>query len=69
LFQRKAEKEGMTRAMEILNRKEMEKKAREQRKEQLKKERREIKDKEQDAQLAALKEKADGSGKPWWKVW
>ncbi|SMY28653.1 unnamed protein product [Zymoseptoria tritici ST99CH_1A5] len=67
LYRRQAEKEGMTRAMEILNRKEMEKKAREQRKEQLRKERRETKDQEQDAKLAALKEKAEG--KPWYKVW
>lgn len=61
------------RAVEILNRKELEKKARETRKDRIREERRELKDKEQDTQLAALKEKAEGSrsggGKSWWKVW
>jgi cytochrome c oxidase assembly protein subunit 20 len=65
---RRLEKEGMTRAMEILNRKEVEKRARDQRKEQLKEERRAAKDKEQDEKLAAMKREAEG-GKPWWKVW
>nr|POE48650.1 cytochrome c oxidase protein 20, mitochondrial [Quercus suber] len=77
-FRRSAEKEGVMRAVEILNRKELEKKAREARKERLREERRELKDKEQDAQFAALREKAEGSGaragengagKSWWKVW
>lgn len=73
-YKRHAEKEGMMRAVEILNRKEGEKKAREQRKEKMKEERRQAKDLEQDAQLAALKEaqgaKAEGGGgRPWWKVW
>ncbi|KAK4497136.1 hypothetical protein PRZ48_011586 [Zasmidium cellare] len=68
LYKRQAEKEGMMRAIEILNKKDVEKKAREQRKESLRQERREAKEKEQDAQYAALKEKENG-GKPWWKVW
>lgn len=57
------------RAVEILNKKEMEKQAREQRKEKMREERRQAKDKEQDAQIAALNAKGDGGGKPWWKVW
>lgn len=69
LRRRRLEKEGMTRAMEILNRKEVERQARNQRKEQLKEERRAQKDKEQDEKLAAMKKDADGSGKAWWKVW
>lgn len=67
-YKRQAEKEGMMRAVEILNKKEIEKKAREQRKESLRQERRETKEKEQDAQYAALKEKENG-GKPWYKMW
>lgn len=69
LFKRQAEKEGMMRAVEILNKKEMEKQAREQRKEKMREERRQAKDKEQDSQIAALNANSDGSGKPWWKVW
>lgn len=69
LRKRRLEKEGMTRAMEILNRKEVEKKAREQRKEQMREERRAQKDKEQDKKLAAMKRDAEGNGKAWWKVW
>lgn len=66
-YRRHAEKAGMTRAVEILHRKEIEKQAREQRKAKLREERREAKDKEQDAKLAELKRNAEG--KPWWKVW
>lgn len=68
MHRRQAEKEGMTRAMEILNRKEVEKKAREQRKEKMREERREAKEKEQDEKLRELREKSEG-GKPWYKVW
>ncbi|KAK5125282.1 hypothetical protein LTR85_000958 [Meristemomyces frigidus] len=74
LYQRQAEKEGMMRAVEILNKKDVEKKAREARKEKLRQERRKEKDVELDAQFAALNQaKPDtvpgGSGKAWWKVW
>lgn len=71
MYKRQAEKEGMMRAMEILNKKDAEKKAREQRKEQLREERRIAKEKEQDAQFAALNMAApgQGSGKSWWKFW
>lgn len=58
------------RAVEILNQKEMEKRAREARREKAREERRVAKEQEQDAQLAALKDAANGGGgKPWWKVW
>ena len=63
----------MMRAVEILNKKDLEKKAREQRREKAREERRAAKDAEQDTQLAALNQahsaKTDGGGKPWWKVW
>ncbi|KAK3071435.1 hypothetical protein LTR53_008640 [Teratosphaeriaceae sp. CCFEE 6253] len=66
-YRRHAEKEGMLRVVEIMQRKEVERKAREQRKgrEKVKEERREAKDVEIDGRLAALKEKravADGGG-------
>ncbi|KAK4556443.1 hypothetical protein LTR86_006587 [Recurvomyces mirabilis] len=68
-YRRTAEKEGMMRAVEILNKKEVERKAREARKEKVREERRLAKDREQDTQLAALSEKQSGGGQPWWKVW
>lgn len=71
--QRQREKEGMMRAVEILNKKDNEKRAREARKERMREDRRKAKDEEQDAQFAALKDaqalKHEGSGKPWWKPW
>lgn len=69
-YKRQMEKEGMTRAMEILSKKDMEKKAREARREKIREERRKNKDQEQDAQIAALAEaKQNQGGKSWWKVW
>ncbi|KAI6898454.1 hypothetical protein KC318_g7452 [Hortaea werneckii] len=74
LYKRQAEKEGMMRAVEILNKKDTEKKAREARKEKAREERRAQKETELDAQFAALNEakpntvSQDGS-KPWWKIW
>jgi len=69
-YRRQMEKEGMTRAMEILNKKDMEKRAREARREKMKEERRKAKDQEQDVQLAALAEaKEANGGKSWWKPW
>lgn len=56
----------MTRAMEIMNRKELEKRARESHKENMKAERRKAKDEEQDRQLAAMKEKESRRS---WKLW
>lgn len=62
------------RAVEILNKKDVEKRARESRKDKVREERREAKEKEQETHFAALREaKPDGGGgagaKPWWKVW
>jgi cytochrome c oxidase assembly protein subunit 20 len=56
--------------MEILSKKDMEKKAREARREKMREDRRKAKDQEQDAQLAALAEaKEANGGKSWWKPW
>lgn len=53
--------------VEVLNNKELERKARDARREQAKAERRKAKDEEQDAQLAALKTNEDRkSGWKWW---
>jgi len=73
-YKRQQEKDGMNRVMEVMNKKDMEKRARDARRERAKEERREAKDKEQDAQLSALKEASvpntvGGSGKSWWKPW
>ena len=74
LYKRQAEKEGMMRAVEILNKKDTEKKAREARKEKAREERRAQKETELDAQFAALNEAkpntvSQNGGKPWWKIW
>ena len=74
MYKRTAEREGMMRAVEIMNNKDVEKKAREALKEKQKGDRRAAKEKEQDAQFSALHAKANaGSGasgvRPWWKVW
>ena len=75
-YKRHAEKEGMMRAVEIMNKTDLEKRARQARKEKVKEERRKNKDVELDGQLAALSEKKSASGamggvdaRPWWKVW
>jgi len=64
----------MNRVMEIMNKKDVEKKARDARRERAREERREAKEKEQDAQFAALKDAQaanpdGGGGKSWWKPW
>lgn len=62
----------MLRAVEILNKKEVEKKAREAQRQKAKEERRKLKEAEQDGQFAALaksQEKGDGGGKSSWKFW
>lgn len=65
----------MMRAVEILNKKEEQKKAREIYKEKQREERRKLKDEELNEQYAKLREtkdaKSDGGGisKPWWKKW
>ena len=69
-YRRQAEREGMLRAVEVLNKKEVERRAREARREQIKAERRKTKDAEQDAHLSALKEaEAKKSGSGGWKWW
>ena len=71
LYKRSQEKEGMMRAMEIMNKRDMEKKAREQQREKAREERRKLKEQDQENQFAALRESrgGDASGKPWWKLW
>ena len=66
----------MMRAVEIMNKTDVEKRARQARKEKVKEERRKNKDVELDGQLAALGEKKNANGstggvdaRPWWKVW
>ncbi|KAK4889915.1 hypothetical protein LTR27_011338 [Elasticomyces elasticus] len=81
---RQAEKDGMMRVIDVMNKKDIERKAREQRKEKVKQERRLNKDEELDTRIAALSNKSEGivgvapgggtsdgggGGKPWWKVW
>lgn len=56
----------MTRAIEVMNRKELERRARETRKEQMRDERRKAKEEEQDAQFAAAQRKEGGRS---WKFW
>ncbi|QIX00579.1 hypothetical protein AMS68_006096 [Peltaster fructicola] len=69
-YRRHAEKEGMLRAVEVINRKEIERKAREARRDQVKSERRKAKDEEQDSQLTALKEaETKKEGRSSWKWW
>lgn len=67
-YTRRAEKDGMMRAMQIMKQKDMEKVAKQQQKDKAKEERRRLKDEEQDAKLAAAQSKGD-AGRPWWKVW
>jgi cytochrome c oxidase assembly protein subunit 20 len=62
LYKRQAEKEGMMRAVEILNKREMEKRAREARKERMREERRVAKEREQDEQFAALAKEEEKKG-------
>ena len=71
LWRRQQEKEGMMRAVEVLNKKEVEKKARERQREKAREERRKFKEEEQDEQFAKLREEQGGGGKGWggWKFW
>lgn len=72
LYKRQAEKEGMMRAVEILNKKDVEKRAREARKEKAREERRREKEGELEGRFEALKDKdgaGGGGGKPWWRIW
>ncbi|KAK3619687.1 hypothetical protein LTR22_025896 [Elasticomyces elasticus] len=84
LYRRQAEKDGMMRVIDVMNKKDIERKAREQRKERVKQERRLNKDEELDGRIAAMGGKREGApavggdggggdggggGRPWWKVW
>ncbi|KAK5685918.1 hypothetical protein LTS10_002031 [Elasticomyces elasticus] len=57
---RQAEKDGMMRVIDVMNKKDIERKAREQRKEKVKQERRLNKDEELDGRIAALSNKSEG---------
>lgn len=67
LYKRQAEKQGMIRAMEILDKKRVEKQAREERKAALREERRIAKEKELEMQYQAASDKQ--GGKAWYKFW
>ncbi|KAF4556279.1 Hypothetical protein D9617_1g081550 [Elsinoe fawcettii] len=70
-YQRNAEREGMKRAMEIMDRKAIERKQKEARMErarELRRQKKEFEDQEMFAKLRTEKE-GSSSGKPWWKVW
>jgi len=74
-FQRVAEKEGMKRAMEIMDRKQIDRKQKEARMERARELRRHKKEQEQDEHFANLRTESDATrsntsnGKSWWKVW
>ena len=59
----------MMRAVEILNKKEIDKKAREAQKEREKEDRRKVKEDELDVRYTQAREAKEGIAKPWWKVW
>lgn len=67
-FQRVAEKEGMKRAMEIIDRKAIERKQKEARMERVREVRRQKKEEEDRDTFANLQRK-DGEGKSSWKFW
>ena len=74
-YKRSAERDGMMRAVDILNKKEEQKKAREVYKEKQREQRRKLKEDELNEQYTKLREAKDaksddgGISKPWWKVW
>ncbi|KAK3616111.1 hypothetical protein LTR56_026179 [Elasticomyces elasticus] len=61
LYRRQAEKDGMMRVIDVMNKKDIERKAREQRKEKVKQERRLNKDEELDSRIAAMSGKNEGT--------
>lgn len=70
MYTRQAEKEGMLRAMEIINKKSAEKQAREERKTKLREERRETREKELDMQYKAAAGTSNAGGaKAWYQFW
>ncbi|TKX24605.1 hypothetical protein C1H76_3214 [Elsinoe australis] len=69
-YQRNAEREGMKRAMEIMDRKAIERKQKEARMERARELRRQKKEQEDQELFGKLREKESSQGgKPWWKVW
>lgn len=68
-YQRVAEKEGMKRAIEIIDRKGLERKQKEARMERARELRRQKKEEEEQATYARLKEEESSSSKSWYKVW
>ncbi|KAK5173172.1 uncharacterized protein LTR77_003294 [Saxophila tyrrhenica] len=67
LYKRQAERDGMIRAVEIMNKNQLEKQAREQAKERQKEERRKLKDQELEAHYAKLRDE-EARNRPWWKA-
>ncbi|KAL1303351.1 hypothetical protein AAFC00_006748 [Neodothiora populina] len=68
-YQRRAEKEGMKRAIEIIDRKGLERKQKEARMERARELRRQKKEEEEQAVYAKLNADKEAAGKSWWKVW
>lgn len=70
-YQRQAEKEGMKRAMEIIDRKTLERRQKEARMERIREVRRQKKEEEDAETFARLKEEKEKKEdtKSWWKVW
>ena len=69
--QRQAEKEGMKRAIEIIDRKGLERKQKEARMERARELRRQKKEEEEQTTYAKLREEGGeaSASKPWYKVW
>lgn len=67
-YQRLAEKEGMKRAIEIIDRKGLERKQKEARMERARELRRQRKEEEDNQAYAKLRGE-DQQSKPWYKVW
>ena len=68
-YKRRASKDGMMRAVEIMNKNAIEKEAQRARKQKEREQQRQEKDRELDARYAAARESSGSSGKSWWKFW
>lgn len=68
-YKRRAEKEGMMRAIEIIDRKGLERKQKEARMERARELRRQKKEEEENSTYAKLRDESSQSTKPWYKVW
>lgn len=67
-YQRRAEKEGMKRAIEIIDRKQLERRQKEARMDRARELRRQKKEQEEQATYSKL-QGAEEQGKPWYKPW